>query len=433
MFRKCLLVFIIALLFTPLLEQYTNIIHLHPLKGVTLPTTKNDPGLSFSSWFSADYQNYKEEVLSDSCGFRSIFIRINNQIDYSLFNQTHAQNVILGKDGYFFANVYIYGHYGTDFIGRTEIDQITDKLAFIRDTLAKLGKTLILVVTPNKADFYSQFIPDENVAKQGPTNYGTYMEFVKKKRLNCIDFNQFFLDNKNRAKYPLYSQHGTHWSMYGAALAGDSLIKYIEKVKNIQMPHAIWKDIEIADPKDFDIDIEEFLNLVFDLKSWKMAYPKIEFPKNTPLTKPNVLVVGDSYYWGLVSGYDIYNAFSPTSNFWYYNNSVYPESSAKKTVVGDLNLKEQIAKHDVIIILATAHNYGTLGWGFINNTYNMFKGAASTQLDTTYKRKLTDMRNRIKDDADWFKQVTEKAQKKGVPVDSMLTLDAIWVIEQQKK
>jgi hypothetical protein len=47
-----------------------------------------------------------------------------------------------------------------------------------------------------------------------------------------------------------------------------------------------------------------------------------------------------------------------------------------------------------------------------------------------FMRKVTDAVNYIKTDKIWYKDVKEKAKKRNISVDSMLTLDAIWAIEQ---
>ena len=47
-------------------------------------------------------------------------------------------------------------------------------------------------------------------------------------------------------------------------------------------------------------------------------------------------------------------------------------------------------------------------------------------------RRLKDLRRAIKGDNKWMSEIEQKAQKRGISIDSMLTLDAIWVIEQQK-
>ena len=102
-----------------------------------------------------------------------------------------------------------------------------------------------------------------------------------------------------------------------------------------------------------------------------MAYPNIRFQSDSGKTKPSVLVVSDSFYWGMFN-FGISSAFTD-SHFWFYNNQVYPEGNHGPIQVSQLNIKEEIAKHDIIVIMATEATLPSLGWGFIENVYNDFK------------------------------------------------------------
>ena len=231
--------------------------------------------------------------------------------------------------------------------------------------------------------------------------------------------------------------------MYGTALAGDSIVKYIEKARNITMPKAIWKNTRLDKGDMFDVDMENATNLLFALPGPQMAYPDIKFEKNTNKTRPNVLILGDSYYWGLIAGYDIENGFSKTSHFWYYYKKLEHKKVCRRV------LKHEIAKQDVIIILATAHNWGNIGWGFIEDTYDLFKGIVPVAVTTKgthsmfkgmlavnpidYINELNDTRMAILGDKHWMVEVEKGAKEKGISVDSAVTLNAIWIIEHKKK
>jgi hypothetical protein len=112
------------------------------------------------------------------------------------------------------------------------------------------------------------------------------------------------------------------------------------------------------------------MNLLFHPATFKMAYPVIHFQSANGKTKPSVLVIADSFYWGMFN-FGISDVFSE-SHFWFYNEQVFPDSYKQPLSVSQLNLKEQIDHHDVIIILATDATLNHFGWGFIENTYDLF-------------------------------------------------------------
>jgi hypothetical protein len=428
-YRSILYAILIACLFVPLLQSHTGFIKLHKLNGAT-DAVDTVPVFSAKNWFDGTYQAQKEKIINDSFGFRSAFVKLHNEVDYDLFNLAHAEFIVGGKNGYLFETHYIDGYYGTDFLGKENIEQTMDKLQFINDTLAKLNKTLLLVIAPSKALYYPEYMPDRINTTKGPTNYDTYLDLLKKSNIHYIDFNSYFIANKNKSKYPLEPKNGVHWSMYGAAVAGDSLVKYLEAVRHITMPKAIWKSIALHRDSLFDIDVENSMNLLFRLKSPLMAYPDIAFEHDTTKTRPKMLSVGDSFYWGLDAGYDIKNGFSADSRFWYYYKRPDHIQPTKD------ELKDEIEKSDVVMLLVTTPNLATVGWGFINDTYDMFKGTNAMpkkQADSIYNSRLSALRVYIRNDKNWLAKVAEGARKDGIPLDSAITLNAKWVIEHEKK
>ena len=197
------------------------------------------------------------------------------------------------------------------------------------------------------------------------TNYNYIIKALKENHISNIDYNDWFLSQKDKAKYPLMPKHGNHWSIYGAYLAADSLIRYIEVEQNIVMPKLQIKNLTMQPPKNEDKDIEYGINLLFKLKSYNLAYPEITIEDTSGKTKPNVLVIGDSFYNNLQK-LGITDCFNKTS-FWYYNKSVIQKNTTVPFMVSELNTSNEFKKYDVIIILATASNIKHFGWGFLEN------------------------------------------------------------------
>jgi len=143
------------------------------------------------------------------------------------------------------------------------------------------------------------------------------------------------------------------------------------------------------------------------------------------------VVIADSYYWGMFN-FGISNAFT-NSHFWYYNQQIYPDSYHAPLETSQVSLQEEIDRHDLFIVMATEATLPDLGWGFIENTYDHFKGIEqhADYADPEFQKKVNDLRNYIKTDKEWMKHIEEKAAKNRVSVDSMITLDAIWQVRQQ--
>jgi hypothetical protein len=306
------------------------------------------------------------------------------------------------------------------------------RLKFIQDTLSKLNKTMMLVFAAGKGSFYPEYFPDKVKREKGVTNYEKHVELAQNLGLKFIDFNKYFVEQKSKSKYPLYPQYGIHWSYYGMSLAADSMIRYIEKTRNIDMPDLYWDTIELASPKISDYDIADGMNIKFRLKTFDMAYPNLQIQANEGKTRPSVLMISDSYYWDMFN-FGISKAFS-NDHFWYYNKQVYPDSFKSPLETSQLDLRAQIAQHDVIIIMATEANLPGFGWGFIENVYNSFhKNNAISGFDADFQEKLATARLYIKSDKKWMEEIMKKAAKRKISVDSMITLDATWQIQQNNK
>ncbi len=219
---------ILGILVVPILQSKFSFIDVAPLKGAIVLTEKKY--INAKDWFSGEYQLQEEKYLNESFGFKNLFIRINNQIAFSIFNKAKANGVIIGKNNYLYEDNYIKAYYGTDFIGNDSISHRIEQLKFIQDTLGKLNKTIIVVYAAGKGSFYPENFPKEYLREKGKTNYENHVSLSKEYGLNYIDFNKYFIENKNKSKYPLYPQYGIHWSNYGACIAADSMIHYIEKI-----------------------------------------------------------------------------------------------------------------------------------------------------------------------------------------------------------
>ena len=54
-------------------------------------------------------------------------------------------------------------------------------------------------------------------------------------------------------------------------------------------------------------------------------------------------------------------------------------------------------------------------------------------IEQDYKKKIDLKRKAIKEDPKWMNLIRQKAQERHLSVDSMITLDAIWVTDNAKK
>lgn len=420
-----LFLLILFCLMLPFIQKNTHMIEEPPLQGsINKPPV---PVFTIPAWFNGDYQKAKEKQVNEMFGFRSFCIRLNNQIAYTFFNKAQANGVIIGKENYLFEENYIKSYYGTDFSGEKFIRTRMEKLKFIQDTLSKLNKKLIIVVAAGKGFYYPEYFPDRFKTNRTRTNVEAYTEYARKYNISYIDFNQYFVSQKQKYKHLLYPKHGIHWSQYGADLAADSIIRYIEKMKGIDMPNYYWDDSETKHVKEEggDYDIAGGMNLMFRLPSELMAYPQINMESDAGKVKPSALVISDSFFWSMMN-IGIFNGFS-NSHFWFYNKQVYPGEGSPLC----LSMEHEMNNHEVFIIMATPATMNSFGWGFIERAYGFYTNDPNEEASMVFNRRVAQFREFIKSEEIWLKGAQERAYNDNISLDSSITRDATYQIEKQ--
>lgn len=420
--------FFIFLLVVPYLQNTINFFKVPELQGYIVRTKQTE--FSLSEWFKGSFQENEEKYINENFGFRNALIRFYNQISFDLFKSVKINDVIVGKENYLFQKNYIEAYLGENFMGDEKISQRIDKLKYVQEELKKQNKTILVVIAPGKASFYPEYLPDHFIKKNNnPTNYFSIIRECEKYKINYIDFQKYFNDIKEKSTYILYPKYGIHWSHYGMLLALDSIVTEIEHLRNINMPELSWNKVEMDLPKEGDNDILEGLNLLFPLESDSLAYPVIEVDENEGQERPSLLVIGDSFYKQMLK-------YSPKlfgdNQFWYYNREVWPPDKDKSSDVRNYDLQASLNKYDVFMILSTEVNH-ELGWGFIENAYDILKYGYVKENKSEFMKKVANMRKYIKTRQDWMKLIEEKAAKNNISVDSALTNDAIWMVRHSKQ
>ncbi|MGZ4048894.1 MAG: alginate O-acetyltransferase AlgX-related protein [Bacteroidia bacterium] len=344
------------------------------LKGAFVPVEK--PVLSFDNWYSGQYQEQFMKYHEQNMFVHPLLIRLRNQISYSFFNELNSKDIEEGKNHVLFESAYIDQYMGKYFLGDDSIAKKIKKLAFVQAELKKRNIDLIFVIAPGKPSILPEYLPARyDLSQKTKSDYDAYAEQLQKQKINYIDITSYFKKIKHNSKHALFTKCGTHWSGYGATLAADTTFKYLEKLRNIDLPD--YYDAggeESFIPRGTDADLGNVLNLMVDIPSDKMYYPKIIFKKDPSKTKPNLLIIGDSFVWSWIGFYEFLpNLFNEKTSFWYYNHDVGWGANPENKLVKDLDLKNEALNRDVIIIVNNEVSLYNSGQHFIENMFKMLK------------------------------------------------------------
>lgn len=423
--KYSLVVLIALVLFIPMAQMKLELFNKQTLEGGI--TVAEKPEFKKEAYWDLSWQENFNKYINDNFGFRTWCVRLINQIRYSFFSHTTAPGVVVGKKGELFIESYIDDYIGRNYIGQSKIEENVSKIKRLQDSLSARGKDLIVVFAPGKASYYPELIPDRYLRKKkDSTNYSVYAQTFASKQVNFIDLNKWFFDHKETFKYKIYPKYGTHWNHYGMTVALDSIIKYIEHKRNINIPDLSYNIVNYNTKlKGNDFDIGILMNLLSPIKKDVNPYPvyKITDKKeNTKYTKPDVLVVGDSYWWCVV-GDELPKRFFREDEYWFYNRDIVFQNNQQKDKVKEVNLAASLAQRDVVLLMATEATFYMFPYGFVDNAYKLYCQDNS--------KRLNDIKNDIKQNGEWYAKVTAKAAENMVSLDKQMQLDAEYILSDE--
>ena len=404
------------------------------LKVIPLPNFRlagssqstNVPHISSAQWFEGSFQEACNEYAKNNFGAHDWYVRSYNQLDFWLFNKANARYVVVGKNNCLFESGYLDAYRGKDFVGEEKLKTQVIKMKELQRTMKSAGKLFLPIIAPSKASYYPEYIPKNYEYKLGPDNYSVFTKLLLDNNVQHIDFSKWIVANKSASKYPLYPLSGIHWSNYAALLAFDSIARLTEHGLTCKLPQLSIKSIHMSQQLQYpDNDIAEGLNLLFPLKQKALAYADYVV-RDLDSAKLNVITIADSFWWYIYSQALPQRTFKQ-HNFWYYNELIYPQSESTEKRVINSNYFEMLRKADVVIVLYSESNLHRYSDGAIDACYEAYCKP------NAFKEQVQKMKETICADISWYNSVVEKAVAKRLTVDSMLTLDAIYMVKQAQK
>jgi hypothetical protein len=417
-----------VLLFLQLSFQW---VELRPLAGHSTFVAR--PVFSWERWFDGQFQQESDQYLNQHIGLRELFIRIRNQLFYSAFEEPSAQQVVVGKNDVLFEQNYIDAYLGQDYVGKDSVENQLKRIRLLQDTLAAQNIRFVMVLAAGKASFFSEHIPDRFFSRtKGISNYEAFSDGFNRYGIHHIDFNRWFLQMKDTSNYPLYPKYGIHWSRYGELLVADSLINYLSQATSRALSRYATKAITWSTtPAYTDNDIGDGMNLLFDLPPCSLAYPTVSLQPIDTSNRPNVLVIGDSYYWGLFNlglSADVFN----NSPFWYYNKEIHYSDGRQVKTTGSADLRATVEQQDAVVIICTEASLKRFGFGFISSLYNSyFEPEQFAQELKAYQERITFWINTIKGNEAWVSSAKERAALKGWTLDETIQADAEFMVAKE--
>ncbi len=349
------------------LQDYFKYFKERPLIGAYSKTSITV--LTTDDWFDGVYQKNLSNYLNENFAFRPLIVRLQNQIDYTLFSKINTSVVFEGKDNYLFR--LGSKNYHADYRGRAYFVEQVRKYQYIQSCLKALNKTITFVIAPGKHSVLPEYLPDTHIYEpdRDSSNYNVLVKLFHEEEINYLDLNKYYLELKDTVAYPLFAKSGIHWTRQASAYALDTIADYLEWLNMENYPDLIIRKPEIEKPEVCDIDIYRTMNIFqacdeVDLYSCNFAVDTI-YDK-----KPKVLVVSDSFYDAPFQARIPKILFHQDSEYWYYNKRA--KMNTGRTIPKK-SAQEIVERCDHIIIMMTMVNIRGVGWHILDDLEVYFK------------------------------------------------------------
>ena len=427
---------IILVAFTAILLQgFTHVIKMKPLAGYV--PDEQPVKLSFKTYYDGTFQNYLTDHAKRNSGFREVCIRSYNQSLFSLFGKSTNNTLVPGLNKEMYLQIYldeIKGKtlkdcYGSEDYFKSKAQKDIEKTLVLIDSLKHHNTAFLFVEAPSKTWVYPEYMPQEYQDSIMPFSIQDYYtQLFKENNIPHIDFLSYFKSLKDKVEYPLYTRYGTHWAESTIPSVADSVLSKIGSLIGQEMPHIVCVD---ENPSTHyskqDGEIENLMNLLLPIRKPALPQPIMAL-SDTTLRKPNILVIADSYFIQLHESC-FADAFD-RCEYWKYNDEVITK---KIEFLGKVKYYPDVYKVidevDLVMIINTSVYAYDYMFGFCETAQQAFLERDAESLE----KQIHGVIQRITSTPEWLESVKQQAVERGIDLDEMLRLNAIYAIEMDKQ
>jgi len=428
-FKKIWFLVLLAVLFLPMMQTCFHLVDEKPLDGAFVEAKK--PTIALDKLINETLQDSLMTWCTEQTGFRKSMIRLNNQMLYSIFGKIPVTSLVKGKDGItFFDKSYVNSYIGETYMGEETIQKNAEQIKLIQDMLRTKGSTLLPIFVVGKASYFPELIPDEYMAKRHETNnYEAYLQAFQKQGVEMIDFNRWFCDMKGTEEHPIYCNLSSHWTVYGASLAIDSLVNYMESKTQQTQAHAFIKEFDSTYLMKQDNELYSMMNLIFPIEHNTIYQPKFGYTQGY---KPKVLSISDSYWWAIYAWeVSLHQHLFSDGGFWFYNRTIYPKRPSIQDV-SFIDYKKEIESQEFILLVCTEATNSLWPYGFFERYLSAYDKVFRTKQPDQYdaadnlyvvyrNEKIGAIIQKIKDTPEWYESVKNHAEENGFTLEQ-----AVW-------
>lgn len=176
-----------------------------------------------------EYIKAYDDYYTDNFSLRNNFIKLLNQLQFSLFKVSSVPDrVLVGKDGWFYEPNCARNYKGANLFTDSELVVIKNDLINRAKWAAKRGIKYYLALVPNKMNVYPEHLPNHIIKVSDETRYDQIVKLNNGSTINIIDIRKNILPHKS-SEYDLYQHTDDHWNDLGAYYGYEEIMKRLNK------------------------------------------------------------------------------------------------------------------------------------------------------------------------------------------------------------
>lgn len=182
----------------------------------------NIPSIIKNNSINVSFTLEFDDYFTKSFPFRAHFITAYNALYQTLFHQSGNEKVIVGKDGYLFFEETVDDILDVETLTEFDLTRLSVVLNNIHRSLDEVGVRSYVMVVPNKATVYDEYLPDYLKPIGKNDNLDRFLELELD--MENIDLYNVLKNAKDTSTQPLYHKSDSHWNNFGAAIAYETMM-----------------------------------------------------------------------------------------------------------------------------------------------------------------------------------------------------------------
>jgi hypothetical protein len=208
-----------------------------------------------------DYDSY----YTDNFSLRDNFIRLLNQLQFSLFSTSSVPDrVTIGKDGWFYEASCAINYKAANLFTEEELSKYREEIRKRTLWARKRGIHYYLAIVPNKMQIYPEYLPRQVIKTSDVSRYDQVVALNNDSTVNVIDIRKNLLAHKNDG-YDLYQHTDDHWNDLGAYYGYQAILNRLSKD---------FPELKPLPLDDFKISIDERIGNMASILNVEQEHPE---------------------------------------------------------------------------------------------------------------------------------------------------------------